>query len=67
MLSNFMRCFHYIISMKNMKSKHTTITIIILALLVSKVIDFNHLSPVDFTIIILWFIDTILTFKESSE
>ncbi len=40
------------------------ITIIIIALMITKVIDFNQLGLLDIVIIILFFIDVILKLKD---
>ena len=47
-----------------MKYKTNNLMLIITALIASKVIDFHDLKPLDITIIILWFIDLIITLKE---
>lgn len=64
MKTHFMRHSDYIISSYTMKYKTNNLMLIITALIASKVIDFHDLKPLDITIIILWFIDLIITLKE---
>ena len=46
-----------------MKQFNHTLTLVIIALLVVKVIDFSHLSVLDIIIFILFFINIILSIK----